>query len=177
MAHNTIGIKFYVFGANHESLMKIVDGSNTISSVVLKDGTDYTLNFLGLQEIGEIGFHEAVGSNGYDRIEVTTLADAEHKYINGLVADASDSDNSNELGLKFLYDQAQFKLFKGLQEVKDNLGLSFYIELPDGTLFGLKAYVKDVVLDTLTVGSAMTYGVTLSVNKMDFATELDKDVF
>lgn len=171
MAHNTIGIKLYAFGADIEPLMKIVDGDNQMSSVVKKSDTEYTLNFLGLQEIGEIGFHASVGSNGFDKIEVTTLADTKHQYINGLVADTTENEN-NELGFKFLYDAKQFKLFQSLQgrsDVENMGGVTFYIELPDGTMFGVLAYIKDIVLDTLSVGSAMTYSVNLAVNKMEFA--------
>lgn len=154
MAFNTIGINLYIAGKH------ATDAPLTAAGSLGK--------FPNLQEIGEIGFAKAAGGNGYDQIEVTTLADDKHVYIDGLIAD-SDSD-SNELSLKFLFSKELVQLFKAIQAEKD--GSDFYAELPDTTIFKINASVNSFAVDTMSVGAAMTMSVTLGVNSIDIAGEL-----
>lgn len=155
MAFNTIGINLYLGGEYATTTPLVATGSLG--------------KFPNLQEIGEIGFAKASGSNGYDQIEVTTLADDKHVYIDGLIAD-SDSD-ANEMSLKFLFSKDLVQLFKTLQDVKDG-EFDFYAELPDTTVFKINASVNGFAVDTMSVGNAMTMSVTLGVNSIDIADAL-----
>lgn len=160
MAFNTIGINLY------------------IGSGLGTGGTNAGITAVGslgklpnLQEIGEIGFNAAAGSAGYDQIEVTTLADDRHVYIDGLIAD-SESD-SNELSLKFLFSKGLLAFFKDAQDAEGNTdGYDFYAELPDATIFHITASINSIVVDTMSVGSAMTMSMTLGVKDIEIADEL-----
>lgn len=154
MAFNTIGINLYIAGEHAQTAPLTAVGSLG--------------KFPNLQEIGEIGFNKASGGNGFDQIEVTTLADNKHVYIDGLIAD-SDSD-ANELGLKFLFSKELVQLFKSIQAEKE--GSDFYAELPDATIFKINAGVNSFAVDTMSVGAAMTMTVTLGVNSIDIVDAL-----
>lgn len=155
MAFNTIGINLYLGG--------------DYATTAPLEATGSLGKFPNLQEIGEIGFAKASGSNGYDQIEVTTLADDKHVYIDGLIADSDSS--TNELSLKFLFSKELVQLFKTLQDVKDG-EFEFYAELPDATVFEINAGVSSFAVDTMSVGAAMTMTATLGVNSIDIIDAL-----
>lgn len=173
MAQNTIGVKLHVYSESNSTLSAIMAGSQSLSGAItygnMGVGESMGVTFLGLQEVGELGFHQATASNGFDKIEVTTLADTKHEYINGLVADTNDSAN-NELSFKFLYDPAQFELFKKLQTdyASGYTFHTFYVSLPDNSAFQIAANISDVKLDSLSVGSAITVTLNMSVLQIDF---------
>lgn len=160
MAFNTIGINLYIGSG--------LGAANTEAGIVAVGSLGKLPN---LQEIGEIGFHSTAASNGYDQIEVTTLADNKHVYIDGLIAD-EDSD-SNELSLKFLFSKGLLEFFKDAQDADSNTdGYDFYAELPDTTIFHISASINSIVVDTMSVGSAMTMSLTLGIKDIEIADAL-----
>ena len=106
-------------------------------------GSSFT-DLTNLQEIPDVG-------GDTDAVEVTTLDDAAHMYINGL------KDYGDSLDFTFLYDKTQFTTLNGLSGTS-----SWKITLP-GTS-GLTATwdgESSVKLNGVGVNDAITY--TLSV--------------
>lgn len=95
-----------------------------------------------LQEIPELG-GEA------DAIEVTTLADAAHKYTDGILS------YGDSLSFKFLYKQEQFLTLDGLTGSPE-----WKVELPDGLTATFTGAAR-VKLDGAGVGVALTYTLNL----------------
>lgn len=95
-----------------------------------------------LQEIPDLG-GEA------EAIEITTLADPAHMYMDGLL------NYGDSLGFKFLYEKTQFSTLNGLEGSN-----SWKVALPDGETcsFSGSASVK---LDGVGTNAALTY--TLSI--------------
>lgn len=95
-----------------------------------------------LQEIPDLGGES-------EAIEVTTLGDAAHMYIDGIL------NYGDSLGFKFLYEKEQFTTLCGLAGSQQ-----WTVTLPDGTTckFGGGCSVK---LDAVGVNAALTY--TLSI--------------
>jgi hypothetical protein len=95
-----------------------------------------------LQEIPDLG-GEA------EAIEITTLADPAHMYMDGLL------NYGDSLGFKFLYEKTQFATLNGLAG-----SISWKVALPDGEAcsFSGSASVK---LDGVGTNAALTY--TLSI--------------
>ena len=95
-----------------------------------------------LQEIPDMGGET-------EAIEITTLADAAHMYVNGI------KNYGDSLDFKFLYEKEQFTTLNGLDESQ-----SWKVELPDGATcsFGGTCSVR---LDGVGVNAALTY--TLSI--------------
>lgn len=175
MAYNTIGVKLYLNTMTCSSATSSATATPAdYGFAAVEDaGGQKVLQFTNLQEVGELGFYSKTASNGFDQIEVTTLADNKHVYIDGLIADANDNDN-NELSFKFLYHPKMLETIKAIMaaELTGELkGHSFYVELPDGTKFGINARISNVVLDSISVGNAMTMGMTLSVNNIDIVND------
>lgn len=95
-----------------------------------------------LQEIPELG-----GTT--ESIEITTLADAAHRFTNGL------KSYGDSLEFKFLYEKEQFTTLNGLNDSQE-----WRVELPDGAScsFGGECSVR---LDGVGIAAALTY--TLSI--------------
>ena len=112
------------------------------------DGGEFT-ELTDLQEIPELGGEK-------EAIEITTLADAAHKYTDGLL------NYGDSLPFKFLYKKEQFTTLNGLEGEQ-----SWKVTLPDGTScsFGGACSVK---LDGVGTNAALTY--TLSIKP---STEMD----
>ena len=117
-----------------------------------KDSETYTV-LTDLQEIPDLGGET-------ESIEITTLDDAAHMYMNGLIS------YGDSLAFKFLYKPEQFKALSGLTG-----SLGWKVELPDGAnttiTFTGESSVK---LDGVGTNSPLTY--TLSIkpdSKMNFA--------
>lgn len=102
--------------------------------------TTYT-DLTNLQEIPDLGGET-------DAIEVTTLADAAHKYTDGI------KNYGDALGFKFLYEGTQFAALNALTKA------DWKVSLPDGEecTFAGSCSVK---LDGVGVNAALTY--TLSI--------------
>ena len=106
------------------------------------EGVSSTFKALtNLQEIPELG-------GTAEAIEVTTLADAAHKYTDGIL------NYGDSLAFKFLYEKEQFVELNAID------GAMWKVELPDGTTcsFGGTCSVQ---LDGVGVNAALTY--TLSI--------------
>lgn len=117
-----------------------------------KDSETYTV-LKDLQEIPDLGGES-------ESIEITTLDDAAHMYMNGLIS------YGDSLAFKFLYKPEQFKALSALTG-----SLGWKVELPDGAnttiTFSGESSVK---LDGVGTNSPLTY--TLSIkpdSEMNFA--------
>lgn len=102
---------------------------------------EYT-ELTNLQEIPELG-GEA------EAIEITTLADAAHKYTDGIL------NYGDSLAFKFLYDKTQFA---ALQALDGSIG--WQVELPDDSTCTFTG-TASIKLDGVGVNAALTY--TLSI--------------
>ena len=106
-------------------------------------GSSFT-DLTNLQEIPDLG-------GSADSVEVTTLADSAHMYINGLL------DYGDSLDFTFLYEKAQFTTLSSLSGT-----VSWKVTLP-GTggmtaTFDAEASVK---LNGVGVNDAITYTLSL----------------
>lgn len=135
-------------GANHELLVE----------------NDYAIP--DLQEIGAINIAGAGGS--YDKIEVTTLEDRQHRYVDGLIADSGST--SNQIACKFLYSPELFKAFNDIlnaemypEDDKDTFA-EYIVAIPNGGHFVLEASIASVQMETVSVNNALTFTVTFAVN-------------
>lgn len=90
----------------------------------------------GLQEFGDVT-STAGGAASRDKIEVTTLADDRHMYVDGLIAE----DEANEIEFKFLFNEA---LFQGINAVDYTTGTAeipkWTLEIPVGKLDSVVKY-------------------------------------
>lgn len=98
-----------------------------------------------LQEIPDLG-------GDVEAIEITTLADAAHKYTDGLM------NYGDSLAFKFLYAGEQFTTLNALTGSTE-----WQVELPDGATctFGGTSSVK---LDGVGVNAALTYTLSIKPN-------------
>ena len=104
-----------------------------------------------LQEIPDIG-------GDIDTVEVTTLADSAHTYINGLL------DYGDALEFTFLYDKTQFTTLRGLTGTK-----YWQVGLPDGAngAVSTKATFQgesSVRLNGVGTNEAITYTLSVTPN-------------
>lgn len=95
-----------------------------------------------LQEIPELG-------GDTESIEITTLADAAHKYTDGI------KNYGDSLPFKFLYKKTQFNTLNGLSGEQE-----WKVDLPDGSACTFNGTCS-VKLDGVGVNAALTY--TLSI--------------
>ena len=102
---------------------------------------EYT-ELTNLQEIPELGGED-------EAIEITTLADAAHKYTDGIL------NYGDSLAFKFLYDKTQFA---ALQALDGSIG--WQVELPDNSTCTFTG-TASIKLDGVGVNAALTY--TLSI--------------
>ena len=102
-----------------------------------------------LMEIPELGGET-------EAIEVTTLADSAHVYIDGL------KNYGDSLAFKFIYKKVQFTTLNGLKDSQ-----TWKVELPDGTTcsFGGTCSVK---LDGVGTGAPLTYTLSIKPNSETF---------
>ena len=109
-------------------------------------GSDYT-PLTNLMEIPELG-------GDYDAIEVTTLADSAHMYVDGL------KNYGDSLAFKFLFEEEQFQ---GLASRLLILGEhpNWQVSLPNGNGSCKFSGAYNVKLDGVGVGAALTYTLTI----------------
>ena len=117
-----------------------------------KDSETYTV-LTDLQEIPDLGGES-------ESIEITTLDDAAHMYMNGLIS------YGDSLAFKFLYKPEQFKALSALTG-----SLGWKVELPDGAnttiTFSGESSVK---LDGVGTNSPLTYTLSIKPDSaMNFA--------
>ena len=108
--------------------------------------SSYT-DLTNLQEIPDIG-------GSADSVEVTTLEDAAHMYINGL------KDYGDSLDFTFLYDKTQFTTLNGLSGT-----ISWKVTLP-GTGGATATFDGEpsVSLNGVGVNDAITYTLSIKPN-------------
>lgn len=149
---------------------KSVDGAATGTIVNYLSTVDATDNvFPNLQEIGEIAFSGAGGS--YDQIEVTTLADHKHQYIDGLIADSTSG--SNEISFKFLYDPKLFNAFKSTMELEESgtytKSNQYIVKIPEGGTFTITGDISSLTMGSITTNTALTFTLGIAVRNIDMA--------
>lgn len=98
-----------------------------------------------LQEIPDLG-------GEVEAIEITTLADAAHMYVDGI------KNYGDSLEFKFLYEEEQFSTLNALTESQQ-----WKVSLPDGAncSFGGTCSVR---LDGVGVNAALTYTLAIKPN-------------
>lgn len=115
----------------------------TISKgITLKVGEKLLTN---LQEIAELG-------GDTESIEVTTLADSAHMYVDGI------KNYGDNLSFKFLYEKEQFAELNALEGSQDVV-----VTLPDGATCSFSGSCS-VKLDGVGVNAALTYTLNIKPN-------------
>ena len=107
-------------------------------------GTESYTDLTDLLEIPSLG-------GSVDKVDVTTLADASKKYINGI-------KDYGDLAFKFNYAKAQFTTLNGLTG-----SVNFKVTLPDTTTATFSGE-PSVSLEGVGVGVAMTYTLNISLD-------------
>jgi hypothetical protein len=126
----------------------------------------YGTELLGLQEVGELA---GIGAGSTrDKIEVTTLADDKHVYVEGIQAESEAS----AISFKFLFED---KLFTFLKRISANETAvrggeegeltTYFVRIPVGAKyhdFQFKGYISDLKVDSASVNSAITMSMSLT---------------
>ena len=107
-------------------------------------GTESYTDLSDLLEIPSLG-------GSIDKVDVTTLADASKKYINGI-------KDYGDLAFKFNYAKEQFTTLNGLTG-----SINFKVTLPDTTTATFSGETS-VSLEGVGVGAAMTYTLNISLD-------------
>lgn len=139
---------------NAGEIIHIAMGINDINPPVYVDIVTPEGNFKVLKNLQEI---PELGNNAREKVDVTTLADDDKQYEDGL------GDTAQDLPFKFLYDRAQFNELNALEGAKE-----WRVTLPDGetAIFTASPSVKTAGVG---VSNPLTYTLTLSVkSKIDF---------
>lgn len=98
-----------------------------------------------LMEIPDLG-------GSVDAIEITTLADAAHRFTDGLIS------YGDSLEFKFLYEEEQFSALHALKDEQ-----AWKVSLPDGATCSFSGSCS-VRLDGVGVGAALTYTLAIKPN-------------
>lgn len=133
------------------------------------------VNIPGLQEVGELTAG-ASASAGFDKIEVTTLADVEHKYIDGLKADKGEAES---ISFTLLYDKDVYAAILALIKNEGNSarntnleykGSEYFVAVPhegtngglgDSSTFRIRG-MSSIKVNSATVNGALTMALTIS---------------
>lgn len=112
--------------------------------------SSYT-NIPNLQQVPDLG-------GAADRVDVTTLADSNRKYINGI-------KDFGELAFTFLYDNSgassNYRLVRALED--GNTLTYFECAFPDGTKFTFSGYCSTTI-NSAGVNDAMTFALNIALN-------------
>ena len=110
-----------------------------------KNGESQFVDLTDLQEIPDLG-------GEVESVEITTLADAAHRYEEGLIS------YGDSLSFKFLYAKEQFATLDAL-----NTECEWKVSLPDNSTctFSGKGSVK---LDGVGTNAALTYTLSIKPN-------------
>lgn len=139
---------------------------NPASELAFGTKGEHGYELTGLQEVGEIA---GIGAGSTrDKIEVTTLADDKHVYVEGI---QSESDAS-AISFKFLFNDELFAFLKDVatEETAIRGGAEgelpvYAVCIPAGAgyhTFSFKGYVSDLKLDSASVNSALTMSMSLT---------------
>lgn len=160
---------------SYTELDKTSNEPRTVSTKVTYNAVEYQL-INGLQEVGELNGLATAAER--EKIEVTTLKDDRHVYVDGIIADS----DTEAIEFKLLYDAKLFNALKDAAEAalnfdgeKDKFALS--IDRADGT-FASNTYTVDeedfkgfaswtgvitgIKLDSVSVNSALTMTLTVA---------------
>lgn len=113
-------------------------------TLAYKNGGDF-VELTNLQEIPELG-------GDSEAIEITTLADAAHMYVDGI------KSYGDSLAFKFLYEGEQFKTLDGMKDTYE-----WKVTLPDSTNCSFSGTCS-VKLDGVGVNAALTYTLGVKPN-------------
>lgn len=126
------------------------------------------MELFGLQEIGELA---GIGAGSTrDKIEVTTLADDRHVYVEGIQAES----DSSAINFKFLFDDLLFTTLKEFAAYETSIRSgeaegeldTYTVQLPAGNgkyhSFSFKGYISDLKVDSASVNSAITMSMSLT---------------
>ena len=122
--------------------MAVISKGITLS---YKGSTGEFVELTNLQEIPELG-------GDTEAIEITTLADGAHMYIDGI------KNYGDSLAFKFLYEKAQFATLNGLSGSQ-----TWKVALPDGESCSFDGTCS-VKLDGVGVNAALTYTLAVKPN-------------
>ena len=104
-----------------------------------------------LQEVPDLG-------GSAEKVDVTTLADANYKYINGI-------KDFGDLEFKFLYSnsgtESNYRICRGLEEA--GKVVEWKVEFPDGTSFEFSGE-PSTTIDGQSVNSAITFTLNITLN-------------
>lgn len=103
------------------------------------------IELTNLQEIPDLG-------GDVEAIEITTLADAAHRYTDGI------KNYGDSLEFKFLYEKAQFTTLNGLTAASQ-----WKVELPDGATCTFSG-TSSVKLTGVGVNAALNYTLAIKPN-------------
>lgn len=142
------------------------DGTTSPYLGVEADPT-YGIELIGLQEIGELA---GIGAGSTrDKIEVTTLADDKHVYVEGIQAES----DASAITFKFLFNEHVFNYLKETSKKETDIrsGVINYplptysVRIPAGASyhdFQFKGYISDLKVNSAAVNSAITMSMSLT---------------
>lgn len=168
MAFITKGISLY-----HNNVKGNVAGQMKLDGQTAIEGLG--LNIPGLQEVGELTSGSA--NAGFDKIEVTTLADSKHEYVNGLQADA---ESGSAISFTLLYDPKVYNALLTVIETEKTMniaspaheGSEYNVTIPnvvgeEDSVFCIHG-TSAIKLNAASVNAALT--MTLTVTPVDEIT-------
>ena len=104
-----------------------------------------------LQEFPDLG-------GAAEKVDVTTLADGNYKYINGI-------KDFGDLAFTFLYDNSaatsNYRICRGLEESEDNV--YWEVEFPDGTKFDFEGQASTAITGA-GVNAALQFTLNITLN-------------
>lgn len=104
-----------------------------------------------LQEVPDLG-------GSAEKVDVTTLADGNYKYINGI-------KDFGDLEFKFLYSnsgtESNYRICRGLEEA--GKVVEWKVSFPDGTSFEFSGE-PSTTIDGQSVNSAITFTLNITLN-------------
>ena len=113
--------------------------------------SDQYVEIANLQECPELG-------GTAEKVDVTTLADGNKKYINGI-------KDFGDLAFKFLYDNStttsNYRVIRGLEE-SGNV-VDWKVTFPDNTEFMFSGEVTTAI-DSASVNNALTFTANITLN-------------
>lgn len=118
----------------------------------------------GLQEVGELTAGSA-SSGGFDKIEVTTLADSKHEYVNGLIADEGDA---SAITFTLLFNPSLYDGFLDVIKAERSaspayagIGSTYNVIIPSGGVFEITG-MSSIKVNSSAVNAAMTMVLTVT---------------